>query len=106
MNENIKAGADINAGYGGYSLGTQEKYDEFAKGRNQSLGKMRIKELMKEAGTDTSGKWMGIEHAEKFAELIVQKCADIAKHHVMNISTYGDAEFVDEQIKQHFGVEE
>ena len=43
---------------------------------------------------------------EKFAELIVKECAELAKHHVMNISTYGDAEFVDEQIKQHFGVEE
>ena len=42
----------------------------------------------------------------KFAELIVRECAEIAKHHVMNISTYGDAEFVDEQIKQHFGVKE
>jgi hypothetical protein len=41
-----------------------------------------------------------------FAELIVRECADIAKHHVMNISTYADADFVDEQIKQHFGVEE
>jgi len=41
----------------------------------------------------------------KFAELIVRECADIAKHNVMNISTYADAEFVDEQIKQHFGVE-
>ena len=35
----------------------------------------RIKELMKQAGTDTSGKWMGVEHAEKFAELIVRDCA-------------------------------
>ena len=43
--------------------------------------------------------------AEKFAESIVRECADIAKHHVMNISTYGDAEFVEEQINQHFGVE-
>jgi hypothetical protein len=34
-----------------------------------------------------------------FAELIVRECADIAKHHVMNISTYADADFVDEQIK-------
>jgi len=42
----------------------------------------------------------------KFAELIVRECADIAKHHVMNISTYADADFVDEQIKEHFGVEE
>ena len=43
--------------------------------------------------------------SEKFAELIVRECAELAKHHVMNISTYGDAEFVDEQIKQHFGIE-
>jgi hypothetical protein len=39
-------------------------------------------------------------------ELIVLECADIAKHHVMNISTYADAEFVEEQIGKHFGVEE
>ena len=43
---------------------------------------------------------------EKFAELIVRECADIAKHHVMNISTYADAEFVEEQIGKHFGVKE
>ena len=43
---------------------------------------------------------------EKFAKLIVEECAELAKHHVMNISTYGDAEFVDEKIKEHFGVEE
>jgi hypothetical protein len=43
---------------------------------------------------------------QRFAELIVRECADIAKHHVMNISTYADADFVDEQIKEHFGVEE
>lgn len=42
----------------------------------------------------------------RFAELIVRECADIAKHHVMNISTYADADFVDEQIKEHFGVKE
>jgi hypothetical protein len=35
----------------------------------------RIKELMQQAGTDTSGKWMGVEHAEKFAQLIVRECA-------------------------------
>jgi hypothetical protein len=46
-----------------------------------------------------------ITFKEKFAELIVRECADIAKHHVMNISTYADAAFVDEQIKKDFGVE-
>jgi hypothetical protein len=74
MINQIIAGADIHAGDGGYSEGTQEKYDKFVKVRNQSLGKMRIRELMKKAGTDTSGKWMGVEHAEKFAELIVREC--------------------------------
>jgi len=39
MNENIKAGADIHAGDGGYSEGTKEKYDEFVKIRNKSLSK-------------------------------------------------------------------
>lgn len=30
----ITAGAEINSGDGGYSIGTQEKYDEFVKIRN------------------------------------------------------------------------
>ena len=34
----------------------------------------RIKELMQKAGTDSSGKWMGVEHATEFAELIVKEC--------------------------------
>ena len=34
---NIKAGADIHAGDGGYSEGTQEAYDEFVKKRNYQL---------------------------------------------------------------------
>jgi hypothetical protein len=42
--------------------------------------------------------------SEKFAELIVQECAYIASHNVMNISTYSDAEFVSDLITQHFGV--
>lgn len=34
----------------------------------------QIKELMIQAGTDSSGKWMGVNHASKFAELIIQQC--------------------------------
>jgi hypothetical protein len=41
----------------------------------------------------------------KFAKLIIQECAGIVKHNVMNISTYADAEFVEDQIKEYFGVE-
>jgi hypothetical protein len=56
---------------------------------------------MKQAGTDTSGKWMGVEHAEKFAELIVRECSIICKES-------GDvpAVLVSEDILLHFGVEE
>jgi hypothetical protein len=35
----------------------------------------RIRELMKQAGTDTSGKWMGVEHAGKLVELVAKQCA-------------------------------
>ena len=68
----------------------------------------RIKELAEQAGiykldlSDETEYWI----IEKFAELIVKECADEAKYHAMNISTYADADFVYEQIKRHFGVEE
>jgi hypothetical protein len=45
-----------------------------------------------------------INDVEKFAELIVRECAEIAKHHVMNISTYADADFAEKQITENFGV--
>ena len=31
----------------------------------------RIQELMRQAGTDTSGKWMSVDNAEKFAQLVI-----------------------------------
>jgi len=37
----------------------------------------KVKEIMTSAGTDTSGKWMNIDHAEKFAELMLNKFDDI-----------------------------
>jgi hypothetical protein len=72
----------------------------------------RIRELAEQATeyaneqNELHGVGYVITFKEKFAELIVKECAVIAKHHVMNISTYSDAKFVEEQIKQHFGVEE
>ena len=67
----------------------------------------RIKNLMQEAGTDTSGKWMGVDHAEKFAQLIVRECARAclattepgSSVHLVSVA-YADA------VRQHFGVEE
>lgn len=57
----------------------------------------RIKELIKEIGTDVSGKWMNIDNATKFAELIVKECADIADS--------AEPYKANDLIKQHFGVE-
>ena len=69
----------------------------------------RIKELAEQVGfefnslggTYTSGTL--VDNLDKFAELIIQECADIvadAVDHREPASTYVD------KIKQHFGVEE
>jgi hypothetical protein len=113
MNDNIKAGAEIHAGDGGYRIGTQEKYDEFVKGRNQSLANMRIKELKEQAmewvpnlvDPDTKIRLL---NAEKFAELIVRECIGICEdtegEHIVD-ARWGKRCCALE-IKQHFGVEE
>ena len=109
MNDNIKAGADIHSGDGGYSVGTKEKYDEFVKGRNQSLGKMRIKELINKVGPDVSGKWVGIDNVELLAELIVQECIGVVEGGRFLHDQAPTALFAKEcsgAIKKHFGVEE
>ncbi len=66
----------------------------------------RIKELYEQSMEQHVSNNMAWEelNPEKFAELIVRECADIAKHNVMNISTYSDAEFVSDLIHQNFGV--
>lgn len=46
MNKNLKAGADIHAGDGGYGIGTREAYEEFNAQRNQSLLKLRAIEFV------------------------------------------------------------
>ncbi len=58
----------------------------------------RIKELIEQVGTDVSGKWMNVDNLEKFAELIVQECAEIAD----TAEPYKSSDL----IKKHFGVEE
>ena len=61
----------------------------------------RIKELMTQAGTDSSGKWMGVEHAEKFAELIVRECAAEADRQTIYCRGIPWGRW----LKEHFGVE-
>ena len=118
MNKDIKAGADIHTGDGGYSEGTQEEYENFAKIRNQSLLKMRLREFERASGLEIYGlgaKRVPWEAAmEKFAKLIVRECVSVinteAGEHEDD-DEYERAwkmgtEFAVYQIKQHFGVEE
>lgn len=102
--DTIKVGADIHAGDGGYSIGTQQEYDEFVKVRNQSLTNMRIEELMYRAGLTAQGCWDKLDAydkqaMEKFAHLIVKECADISDASFHN----GSAGYL--AILKHFGVE-
>lgn len=62
----------------------------------------RIRALMEEAGTDVSGKWIGVDRAEKFAELIVEDACRALNPMLRDMISRGQA--VD-LIKQHFGVE-
>jgi hypothetical protein len=110
MNENIKAGAEIHEG-GGYSEGTQEAYEAFAKVRNQSLAKARIERLAEQATdvVEVVNPDTGITHhreffdQEKFAELIVRECASrcllTPLDHIMGGEAFST------RIKRHFGVE-
>jgi hypothetical protein len=77
----------------------------------------RIRELVAQAGTDTSGKWMSADHAEKFAELIVRECIDKIETYRIPVGnsasgelacewTYDALKEIRDDIKQHFGVDE
>jgi len=65
----------------------------------------RIQELVAQAGTDTSGKWMSTDHAEKFAQLIIQECATLTLDHRSDDYYQGWLDYRDE-IQRHFGVEQ
>jgi len=115
-NENIKAGADLYAGDGGYSIGTQKKYEEFAKARNYSMGKTRIKELLDEATVyalhetkdavdfldNPVSKQQRERQLEIFAEAIIRECADIATIHQQNHAH----DSIGRYVLDHFGVAE
>jgi hypothetical protein len=64
----------------------------------------RIQELIKQAGTDVSGKWMSVEHATKLAELIVQECVHAlwTEECRTNAMVHADYERGGNRIHKHF----
>ena len=108
MNKQIKAGADIHAGDGGYSESTQEQYDAFVKVRNKSLAQGRIKELAEQAGYKPLPGFdfansLEETYLKKFAELIVEECGIALNPMLRDMISRGQAY---DLIKKHFGVEE
>lgn len=101
MKDNIKTGADIHAGDGGYSIGTQEKHDEFVKLRSGTMTAME--KLMYDSGLTAQGCWDQMDSYDKDAimklsELIVRECLSKMK------DCDGDLDFAIWNIKKEFGV--
>jgi hypothetical protein len=70
----------------------------------------RIRELIKQVGTDVSGKWVGVANSEKLAELIVQECILTIQMGITrdghNTEKYQRSIKHIKEIREHFGVEE
>ena len=65
-----------------------------------------IKQFMIQSGTDISGKWMSINNAEKFAELIVRECLDIVNRKEYSYHEADPLWETAQLIKERFGVSE
>jgi hypothetical protein len=63
----------------------------------------RIRELAEQAELHLELQSLKVE---KFAELIVKKCMDVAKYHTPDTEECEYTWLIHDKIKQHFGVEE
>ena len=100
-------GADIHAGDGGYSIGNREDYEKFVRVRNDALAKARIRELAGQAlDKAVPETWTTISPdqldkiMQKFAELIVQDCAN----YVREAYDHPDAEGIAWNMEIKFGL--
>ena len=69
----------------------------------------RIRKLAEQAGFNHMGIGLVIgieEYHQKFAELIVKKCMDVAKYYTPDTEECEYTWLIHDKIKKHFGVEE
>lgn len=64
----------------------------------------KIREIVKQSATDTSGKWVSLDNAEKLAELIVRECADLFDKDEIELTL--TERTIHKTIKEHFGVDQ
>ena len=65
----------------------------------------RVRELIKEHGSDSSGKWVAIDKVELIAELIVEECLDILEDEDDGEIETRSVRIAAIRIKKLFGVE-
>jgi hypothetical protein len=60
----------------------------------------KLQNLVKQVGTDVSGKWIAVDKVDQLSELIVKECID-------NIEVWetDSRNHISYMLKQHFGVE-
>ena len=67
----------------------------------------KIKELLKEVGTDVSGKWVSVDNAEKLAKLMLTECCRRLGEETIRHDGYGyNQHELYNRLRNHFGVEE
>ena len=68
--------------------------------------KEKVKELIAQVGTDTSGRWMSVDNVEQLARLIVQECIEQVWYTYEDKLNENISQIIKERIAKHFGVEE
>jgi hypothetical protein len=62
----------------------------------------QIQNLIKQVGTDVSGKWVAVDDVNVIAELIVQECATVIEQNLFK----GIGWNTSRAVKRHFGIED
>jgi hypothetical protein len=62
----------------------------------------KIQDLIKQVGTDVSGKWVAVDNVNAIAELIVQECAMVVEKNLYKNIGWNTSRAV----KRHFGIED
>jgi hypothetical protein len=62
---------------------------------------LQIQDLIKQVGTDISGKWVSVDNVAVIAELIVQECATVIEQNLFQNIGWNTSRAV----KRHFGIE-
>ena len=62
----------------------------------------QIQNLIKQVGTDVSGKWVAVDDVNVIAELIVQQCATVIEQNLFK----GIGWNTSRAVKRHFGIED